>query len=208
MITHDIQNDSNFILRDLLIDNEQSFDELDISFEKELKEHELNLKQKKSSSRLNDESGMRFGGTKHKQLFSKIKSSIQNFVSDFNNYTEENLYRDFADEMTDLIEEKCNRKLQIFKTYQTQISEMNSLMRDDESHEESIKVIIDNLEEEKKDELKKVDEEYGLKINEMKKKFKADKMNKDSGIQLIEEKFKLDMLNSVNEILYPKSISK
>lgn len=190
----------------MLIDNEQSFDDLDISFEKELKEHEENLKQKKTSSmKLNDESGMRFGGTKHKQLFSKIKSSIQSFVTDFNSYSQENLYTDFADEMTELIEEKCNKKLEIFKTYQTQISEMNSLMRDDENHEESIKVIIDNLEEEKKDELKKVDEEFGKKILEKKQNFRTDKISKDGGLQLIEEKFKLDMLNSVNEILYPKS---
>jgi hypothetical protein len=50
----------------------------------------------------------------------------------------------------------------------------------------------------------KLNDNYSYIIKEIKKKFKINGLKANSGIQLIEEKFRLDIYNSVMNIIYPK----
>jgi hypothetical protein len=50
----------------------------------------------------------------------------------------------------------------------------------------------------------KLNDKYDQIIKEIKKKFRSDGLKANSGIQLIEEKFRLDMYNSIMAIINPK----
>ena len=52
-------------------------------------------------------------------------------------------------------------------------------------------------------ELEKVDDHYDQIIKENKNKFKSMSLRANNGIQLIEEKFRLDMFNTIGNILTP-----
>ena len=53
-------------------------------------------------------------------------------------------------------------------------------------------------------ELEKLDDHFDLKIKENKRKYKSMGLNSNNGIQVIEEKFKLEMFNMINDLLNPR----
>jgi hypothetical protein len=61
------------------------------------------------------------------------------------------------------------------------------------------------LREEKNTEINKLDDEYSNKVNEAKKKLKNIGLKHNSGFQLIEEKFRLDMMNTVGNLVSGKN---
>jgi hypothetical protein len=52
--------------------------------------------------------------------------------------------------------------------------------------------------------LEKVDDEYDLQLKDYKNRFKKQALKENNGIQVIEEKFRLDMFNTISNIIYPK----
>jgi hypothetical protein len=52
--------------------------------------------------------------------------------------------------------------------------------------------------------LEKVDDEYDLHIKDYKSRFKKQALKENNGIQVVEEKFRLDMFNTISNIIYPK----
>lgn len=61
--------------------------------------------------------------------------------------------------------------------------------------------IVKSLKEEKKNELEKIEEEYNVKIYDIKNEFSNNNVRGESEIQLMEEKFKLDVYNSVGNMI-------
>lgn len=53
-------------------------------------------------------------------------------------------------------------------------------------------------------EFEKLEDDSAQAIKEIKKKFRTEGLKANSGIQLIEEKFRLDMYNSIMNIINPK----
>ena len=64
--------------------------------------------------------------------------------------------------------------------------------------------IIESLREEQTHEFDRIDDHYNKLISECQANFKNFIFKNNPGIQLIEEKFKLDMYNLINLILLPK----
>lgn len=142
-------------------------------------------------------------GAYNKGFFGNVKSSIDKFVNNFHQHYQENLIKSFSEGLADLNNEKTFKKFETFKTYHSQIAEMQLMLREDESHLESIKIIVENLEDEMKSELKKIDQEFDELIEKRTKQFKTESI-KTQGFKILEEKFKIDMLNNINEVIYPK----
>jgi len=143
-------------------------------------------------------------GPKHKQLINNINISIDNFLQAYNNSFMDQFVSKYNEEVNELLEEKFSKKFVIFKNYHTQISEMEMMMRDDDGHRENIQVIIENLEQDKDQEIQVLEEEYNKIINEKLQKLKAEAREKSQGISVIEERFKIDMLGVFNNIIYNK----
>lgn len=137
-------------------------------------------------------------------LVSNITNSVNSFIEDFNFLFYDQIFTKFFKEISGLNEEKYKKCFEITQGFQTQISEMENMMRDDESHKESLKVIVDNLQEEMESELKKNSEHFDSLIEDKRRSFKETSLNSAAGLQTIKEKFKIDMLNTVNDLIYPK----
>lgn len=54
--------------------------------------------------------------------------------------------------------------------------------------------------DEKKLEIQKIDDEYKIKVNDLKEEFLKCNLRGESEIQIIEEKFKLEVYNSVGNM--------
>ena len=65
-------------------------------------------------------------------------------------------------------------------------------------------MIVESLKEEQEVELVRIDEHYNNMINEAHDNFKNVGFKNNQGIQYLEEKFKLDIFNLINNILHPK----
>ncbi len=76
------------------------------------------------------------------------------------------------------------------------------------SYVESLTASIEQLKEELQTELEKVDDHYDQIIKENKNKFKGMTLKNNNGIQLIEEKFRLDMFNTISNIINPSRPSR
>lgn len=74
---------------------------------------------------------------------------------------------------------------------------------DDGSYKESFESIIDQLKEEMKCELEKLDDNYNLIIKEKRQSYSNMNIRNNSGIRLIEEKFRLDIYNTISNVIYP-----
>lgn len=146
-----------------------------------------------------------YKGPKHKVLFNNMNSSISNFLEDFKLLFFDQIFVKFYKNLNELLEEKHNKRFEIYYKYQSQISEMELMMNDDDNHKESIKIIIENLEEERKEDINKLNNEYEDILNKKLSEFKEQNIKGCPSINNIENKFKIDMLNSVNEIIYPNS---
>lgn len=140
---------------------------------------------------------------KHKQIFGEIKGTIESFIDEFNGYFYDHVFKKFVDQIQKLAEEKLNKYIEVSKHYHNQIKEMEFLLNsdnDDLTHTDSIKQILDQLKDEQQHELDMIDLNYNKLINENQLEFKNDAFKNDPGIQLIEEKFKLEMFNMINSI--------
>jgi len=148
-------------------------------------------------------------GPKHKQMFNEIKETIESFICEFNQYFYEHLFQKFIEQIQKITDEKYQKYIEISKNYHSQIKEMEFLINssgDEESdHKESLKGILDALKEEQQNELDRIEDHYNKLINDAYTNFKNFGFKNNSGIQIIEEKFKLDTFNMMNEILNPKS---
>ena len=74
---------------------------------------------------------------------------------------------------------------------------------DEGCYKESLAASIEQLKEELQTELEKVDDFYEQIIKQNKNKFKSMSLRTNNGIQLIEEKFRLDMFNTISNIITP-----
>jgi hypothetical protein len=74
----------------------------------------------------------------------------------------------------------------------------------EDQHKEGIRNIVESLKEEQDHELNRIEDHYNKMISEAQASFKNFGFKNNAGIQLIEEKFKLDMYNLINMILLPK----
>jgi hypothetical protein len=144
-------------------------------------------------------------GPKHKQAFAEIKSQLDMFVGEFNFYFYEHVFQRFTEHVQRLMDEKYTKYIEISKNYHGQIKEMEFLMTGDgeDQHKESIQGIIDSLKEEQEHELDRIEDHYNKLIVEAQSNFKNYGFKNNPGVQLIEEKFKLDMYNLINSVLIP-----
>jgi hypothetical protein len=67
-------------------------------------------------------------GPKHKQIFSNIKQTIDNFISEFNLYFYEHVFQKFTDQIQKIMDDKYQKYIEISKNYHSQIKEMEYLL--------------------------------------------------------------------------------
>jgi len=146
-------------------------------------------------------------GPKQKQVFGDIKINLEQFVNEFNFYFYEHVFQRFTEHIQKLMDEKYLKYIEISKNYHGQIKEMEFLMTGDgeDQHKDQIRSILESLKEEQEHELDRIEDHYNRLVIDAQNNFKSIGIKSNPGIQLIEEKFKLDMYNMINMILVPKN---
>lgn len=141
--------------------------------------------------------------TKSKIINETIQPSLESFENEINRYFFSNVFQRFNELIHRIMNERFNKYTETCRIYQNQIKEMEFLVNDDDQHQESINLIIENLKEEKQQELERMEEHYQNVIEEAISNFKFSGLKNNSGIQLIEEKFKLEFFNLVSDVIMP-----
>ena len=129
---------------------------------------------------------------KQKLLIGDIKQSVEVFIKDYNNYFFENFFSKIFGNLQNVIDEKNEKKEISIKNYNLQINEMEGLMKQgqfniidinniinilylflesDDNYKESIADVIRSLNDEKQKEIEAIEEEYKIKIENLKKDF-------------------------------------
>lgn len=191
------EDKENFNIKDLVEDDDKFM--LDTSIE--LINSTLNESKKKSI--FNDSTVIRTG-PKHVEIMNNISSNIQCFIDNVSTIISNEMVAKYNDELNDIYNEKFSKKFVIYKNYNAQIAEMELMMNEDENHKANLKVIVEDLINEREAEIKKLDEEYESLIESKKSLLNPSSINRNSNILLTQEKFKIDMLNILNEVIYKK----
>ena len=74
-------------------------------------------------------------------------------------------------------------------------------LESEENYKDSITEIVRSLNEENKNEVEKIEEYYKVKINDLKSELSNNNIRRESEVQLMEERFKLDVYNSVGNMI-------
>ena len=119
------------------------------------------------------------------------------------------------------MDEKYQKYVEIARNYQSQIKEMEFIINGgiqfvifiiadtDDQHTKGISTIVDSLKEEQENELVRIEDYYDKLVIDAQNNFKNISYKNNPGVQLIEEKFKLDLYNLINLIISPyKNINK
>jgi hypothetical protein len=145
----------------------------------------------------------------------EIRKTLEMFVNEYNVYFYQHLFQRFTEHIHKLVEEKYSKYIEVLNNYQGQIKEMEFIINggkkcvnidSEDQHQDGIKAVIDALKEEQDIELERVEDHYESLINEAQGNFRNLSLKNNPGVQLIEEKFKLDMYTLINAILVPKKL--
>ncbi len=141
---------------------------------------------------------------KFQNSYLKINNKINQYIDDFNTFFYKDIFENFFLKLKRLVDEKYNKYIEISTTYHSQIKEFEYLCEDEtnEDKKNDILFTIDSLKEEQQHEIGKIEDYYNGVISAKIKEFKLTSCKTNPGLELMEEKLKLDIYTIINEIFY------
>ena len=145
--------------------------------------------------------------TNKQKLFCKdIKLTIENYIKEYNQYLNENLFIKYAKQYSNLWDEMYKKYVDISDIYDKEIKKIDekiSIYMNDENKLKELQNLSENLKIERENEINKSEERFTSKIESISLDFKNNYNNNDEGILLLNEKFALliskqifDMINN------------
>ena len=141
---------------------------------------------------------------KFQNTYLRINNKINQYIDDFNTFFYKDIFENFFLKLKRLVDEKYNKYIEISTTYHSQIKEFEYLCEDEtnEDKKNDILFTIDSLKEEQKHEISKIEDYYNGVISAKIKEFKLTSCKTNPGLELMEEKLKLDIYTIINDIFY------
>ena len=135
-----------------------------------------------------------------------VGTIIGEYMNDFNHFFYKEIFEQFSSELKELYEQKYKKYIEIRNEYHNQIKENEYLLEIDDNltkeKKEEIQQTIESLNEEQQHQIDVVEDEFNQKISDKISEFKLKGFKHNSGIQLLEEKVKLDIYSLINESFY------
>ena len=132
-----------------------------------------------------------------------IQTIMDNYIYDFNQFFYKEIFEQFSSDLKELYEQKYKKYIEIRNEYHAQIKENEYLLELDENltkeKKEEIQQTIESLNEEQQHQIDVVEDEFNKKISDKISEFKQNTFKHNSGIQLLEEKVKLDIYSLIND---------
>lgn len=142
--------------------------------------------------------------SKYKDLIINSTNNLKTYLLEVNEYFYTHLFQRFSDNIKSIYAQRLKKYMETTRIYHSQIKEMEFIQSEDSNHSESLTEIIKSLKEEKDEEIEKMNLHYETIIEDAVNEFKSYGIVNNSGVQLLEEKFKLDITNLINEFVLPK----
>lgn len=135
-------------------------------------------------------------------MLSSLNNVLIGYLEDFNFVFTNDIFDKFFKEIMELTEETNKKKNSIITKYNEQIMEIKSMIEDDENYSHNLQSIIENLEEEKLEKLNECQKTYDNKISLKRNTFKSSYLTNNPSLSLIQEKFKVEMFNTIKDLIY------
>ena len=137
--------------------------------------------------------------TNKTKLKDKMKINMDIFLNEYTEYYTNKLINSITNDCVKLYEEYEIKENEIATDYAGQIKETEFLLVEDANinYKEGVKKILFQLKKEEKNKQSKLQQQYEDKVNDIVNKY-TQYQNRDSGIKLIEEKFRLDICNTIS----------
>jgi hypothetical protein len=146
-------------------------------------------------------------GANQKRKILSLKDSLDDYLNSFNNYIHNDLIKRTIDKIQRIFKEKFDNYKKTNEDYNKDIKELedkkNSIDKDDPQYT-SLIIAIDMLKDEMQNELDKFDDQYNAKILKFKNEFQTKEIKNDPGITLLEEQLRLGVINTIQELIFPK----
>ena len=144
--------------------------------------------------------------TTKKKLNSKIKMNMDVYFNEYFEYFIDKIVPNIVNDYEAEFEKKSKKECENGINYSNQVKEMEFLLTSDadQSYKEQIGKIIFQLEEEEKVENEKIENAFTESFKTLDEKYLGKYANDDIGINLMQEKLKLDMCNTLSNTVIDK----
>ena len=143
---------------------------------------------------------------KYQEIFSYIENIINSYLNDFNKFFYKDIFEQFSLDLQELYEMKYKKYIEVRNEYHNQIKENEYLLENDDNltneKKEEYQQTIESLNEEQQHQIGVIEYEFNKKIIDKISEFKRNSFKNNNGIQLLEEKVKLDVYSLINEAFY------
>ena len=143
---------------------------------------------------------------KFMSTYYQIESFMIEYMNNFNEFFYHDVFEQFSSGLKELYESKYNKYIEIRNEYHNQIKENEYLLENDENLTEEKKLeiqqTIDSLNEEQQHQIDTIEDEFNRKIMDKISEFRLNSFKSNSGIQLLEERIKLDIYSLINDSFY------
>ena len=136
-----------------------------------------------------------------------IKLIIENYIKDYNQYLNENIFIKFVKKFSNLWDDMFKKYINISEIYEKELKKIDEKINNfinDESKIKELENLSENLKIERENEINKSEEKFSSEIESISIDFKNNYNNIDKGILLLNEKFALiitkkifDMINNI-----------
>ena len=161
----------------------------------------LNKVQNNNNVSLIEKIPAKFRGT-----YSYVEELIHTYMKEFNLFFYKDIFEQFSSSLLELYELKYKKYIEIRNEYHDQIKENEYSMENEdnltEEKKEEYLQTIESLKEEQQHQIDVVEDEFNKKIMDKISEFKLNSFKNNSGIQLLEEKVKLDIYSLINQAIY------
>ena len=144
---------------------------------------------------------------KQKIFCKDIKLIIENYIKDYNQYLNENIFIKFVKKFSNLWDDMFKKYINISEIYEKELKKIDEKINNfinDESKIKELENLSENLKIERENEINKSEEKFSSDIESISIDFKNNYNNIDKGILLLNEKFALiitkkifDMINNI-----------
>ena len=143
---------------------------------------------------------------KFKQTYSDIETKMNKYIKDLNEYFHKDIFYHFSSQLKELYDSKYKKYIEVNNYYHANIKENEYLLEYGENLTEEQKQeyqsIINSLKEEQQDQIDKIEDEFNVMIHTKINEFKQTSIKNNTGINLIEEQVKLDIVSLINDAFY------
>lgn len=136
----------------------------------------------------------------HNNIITKLNTLTDNYYISIKNYFINNVFLELFISIQSLNNQRANDKFNIIQNFQNQIEEMKALIQFDNMNKNHIQLIIDNISEERDEEISKINEKYEERIKNVITSSRGNNYKENTYIRNTNKRYIEQIINMFNNI--------